>query len=74
MNNGDILVNQGTWNTETQEFDGLTKREHFAAMAMQGIMANSQLADAFNNDDEMFSTIVKVADGVLAALEKSQCM
>jgi hypothetical protein len=49
----------------------LTKREYFAAMAMQGIMANSDFAPV--KDFEGAATrAVEMSDALLAALEKQQ--
>lgn len=49
---------------------GLTKREHFAAMAMQGILSNSRTID---NDDDHSEWVAKrsvgQADALLKALE-----
>ena len=46
---------------------GLTKREYFAAMAMQGVLANPN----YNGDYKHLSVVsVKVADALLAELEK----
>ncbi len=57
-------------------FTGLTKREYFAAMAMQGLLSHS------GNEDRTLSTIyqasiyaklsVQMADALLAALEDGQ--
>ena len=48
---------------------GLTKREHFAAMAMQGLLA-------FYGDGQAFSTTAKeameCADALLAELERTK--
>lgn len=45
--------------------DGLTKREHFAAMAMQGICA----AGIVNDTDDCADNSVRMADSLLKALE-----
>lgn len=48
--------------------EGLTKREYFAAMALQGILAN---IDTWNN--ELVATwSVEVADALLRKLEESK--
>ena len=56
--------------------DGLTKREYFAAMAMQGIVANERATES-NEDGEhesiaaaIASNAVFMADALLAELEK----
>jgi hypothetical protein len=50
---------------------GLTKREHFAAMAMQGVMANESSTIAFYKEDAktLAAYAVANADALLAALE-----
>ncbi len=56
----------------TIEFEGLTKREHFAAMAMQGMLANSDTVaslygDAFANE------AVDRAERLIKALNIPMC-
>lgn len=46
---------------------GLTKREYFAAMAMQGMCADSNITDIDSNSIAAWS--VECADALLAALE-----
>ena len=63
-----------------QEGAGLTKREYFAAMAMQGIMASWLLAKdnskyLWNHGNEISTTALaedarRCADAILAELEK----
>lgn len=48
---------------------GLTVREHFAAMALMGFMANKDRPQYFNPKDDA-SYCVAVADELIAALEK----
>jgi hypothetical protein len=50
----------------TIEYTGLTKREHFAAMAMQGVYAGGTNEATYDGIAEM---AVKAADALLAALE-----
>jgi hypothetical protein len=50
--------------------DGLTKREHFAAMAMQGIAANHSLVDDAGAAKWVASQSLAYADALLYALEK----
>ena len=60
--------------------DGLTKREHFAVLAMQGLLANSGGVIQANNmsgtgwcnsdSNSMASLSVECADALLAELEK----
>jgi hypothetical protein len=48
---------------------GLTKREYFAGLAMQGICANPSDGN-FTDREHAMETAVAVADTLLAALEK----
>ena len=52
---------------------GLTKREHFAAMAMQGILSNPRWE---GKDDylayQVASSAVRYADALLAELERAK--
>lgn len=48
---------------------GLTKREHFAAMAMQGLCANSCENSPAGLWDVVAADAVKAADSLLKALE-----
>jgi len=50
------------------ECDGLTKREYFAAMAMQGLIANAQPDDIAETRTAWQA--VNHADALLAELEK----
>ena len=51
--------------------DGLTKREHFAAMAMQGLLASFGEHDV-TDAGEIASDAVLFADALLDKLEHSQ--
>jgi len=55
-----LLMDDGSHNA------GLTKREHFAAMAMQGMMANPQRKFPCGTD------AVESADALIAALNKKE--
>jgi len=53
----------------------LGRREHFAAMAMQGLLANPNIVNAGGTNDKsdrVRDMAVNYADGLLAALEKGQ--
>ena len=52
-----------------QLFHGLTEREHFAAMAMQGFCANK--GSNGRNDSDVAMLAVNAADALLKALEES---
>lgn len=58
--------------TLKDEFAGLTKREYFAAMAMQG-MLNGMMCNADSRHLALISEkSVKAADALLSELEKSK--
>lgn len=48
---------------------GLTKREHFAGLAMQGMLASSAGSGMWPNAEHYAKASVKVADELLKALE-----
>jgi hypothetical protein len=50
-----------------EQLIGLTKREIFAAMAMQGLMAN---IDPVNHKDYIAENSVKIADALIKELNK----
>ena len=50
--------------------NGLTKREHFAAMAMQGMLANDLHCQY--EDSDLATYAVTAANALLKALEESQ--
>lgn len=52
------------------EYPGLTKREYFAAMAMQGIISGRQSSLNSYIDDYIGKTSVKLADELLKQLSK----
>jgi hypothetical protein len=50
---------------------GLTKREHFAAMAMQGLCNAADNDGTWSHDPDIVAPVaVKYADALLAALEE----
>lgn len=50
---------------------GLTKREHFAALAMQGLLSGGYaIDDARNRANDVSSEAVSIADALLLELEK----
>lgn len=58
-------------NQDGDQYDGLTKREYFAAMAMQGILAcpkNLQMPDG--KTDSMTGQAVIFADTLISALNE----
>lgn len=56
---------------------GLSKREYFAAMAMQGVLADSYIMDLIRCDDDkdtasfVAGLAVEYADALFEALEKT---
>jgi hypothetical protein len=61
MTNGNDSIN----NSEQGPQDGLTKREYFAAMAMQGLLAKPNL---MNPLEEIVQTAVSSADALIKSL------
>lgn len=53
---------------EEIEFSGLTKREYFAAMAMQGFCANENISKEYSETISAYS--VSQADALITALHK----
>lgn len=51
--------------------DGLTKREYFAALAMQGLLA-SENANGFTESIEIAERAVSIADAAIIALNQSR--
>jgi len=51
-----------SWKNLESSNAGLTKREYFAAMAMQGMLANSAAQDAFNQRPLSYANYVEIAD------------
>ena len=67
-----IAANENVF-LDTNEYNkdnaGLTKREHFAGLAMQGLLANSALR---LTNGEFIGRAVTCADALLAELDKVQ--
>ena len=53
------------------EYKGLTKREHFAAMAMQGLLGTTHAIENLSSD-QLAKEAVDMADELLKALEQSK--
>ena len=58
-----------------EKYYGLTKREYFAAMAMQGMAASNYWAENFNDQIESYmpaamKVAVKAADALITALNE----
>lgn len=79
MENGKQPITPVKYN-ESDSFNGLTKREYFAGLAMQGILAKEAFAERIFNEDEgnhskrtiIAKSSVIMADELLAELEKSK--
>lgn len=61
MTNG----NDSIYNSEQGPQDGLTKREYFAAMAMQGLLLSTGMDDSYTNTARV---AVKQADALIVSL------
>lgn len=72
MKNG----NQPIYPSQNWAQKGLTKREYFAAMAMQGLIANSRLdaekAVSIGTANTIAWDAVKCADALLSELDKTE--
>jgi len=56
---------------DTELHEGLTIRQHFAAMAMQGLFSNHLMVDQFGCGDALAAEAVKIADSLIAELNKN---
>jgi len=56
----------------TEEVIGLTKREYFAAMAMQGILANDRIVNKNESGEKIAHDSVYMADILIKELNKSE--
>lgn len=74
--NEPITFIQSKYNWESCDNIGLTKREYFAAMALQGLCANHTWTDHLIEDDwekykqRLTSGSVEIADSLIEALNK----
>jgi hypothetical protein len=70
MKNGKQPAFTGIVNEAYQE--GLTKREYFAGLAMQGLMTSQDQNGSWRHDIKTCAEIsVQMADAILAELEKN---
>ena len=81
MSNADMPAMPTRYDYEKDIFmceGGLTKREHFAAMAMQGLLSNPETGDSTLWDNapewatQMTSSAVEFADALLAEMEQKK--
>jgi hypothetical protein len=77
MNNADMPANPTTPNSSDPEWaaavtGGLTKREHFAGLAMKAILSNQAMIDEINDSsiDWVVKSAERVATALLAELDK----
>jgi len=69
----DLNSTSQTFERRVHSFGGLTKREYFAAMAMQGILANANWQKSQINDPERLGqAAVLYADGLVNGLNVEQ--
>lgn len=68
MKNADRAAYAPGFGESEQDAMGLTKREHFAAMAMQGLLANSSLT--LTTHHQYAVEALRVADELLQCLEE----
>jgi hypothetical protein len=54
------------------DFNGLSVREHFAAMAMQGLLASETLDYHASSNESLARHAVAKADALIAELAKAQ--
>jgi hypothetical protein len=52
--------------------NGLTKREYFAAMAMQGLLSNGTINHGYSTYEGWAKEAIKAADELLNQLDKQQ--
>lgn len=67
-------ANDSIHNSEQGTQDGLTKREQFASMAMQGLLVNFRKHGHYGNSDHhpmVAELSVQAADELIKALNKS---
>jgi len=56
--------------SHNEELSGITKREYFAAMAMQGMLPNYKTVRSDEGDKAIASLSVKMADALLEELDR----
>ena len=59
-------------NVEDKQYIGLTKREHFAGLAMQGLLANQLIIDDVSQNSKKWiaEKSISLANALLAELDK----
>ena len=76
-NNKQTIANDSIYNSEQGVQDGLTKREYFAAKAMQGLLSNPEWMREYKGQKYLIETdivaevSVKIADKLIKGLNKN---
>jgi hypothetical protein len=76
-NNKQTIANDSIHNSEQGVQDGLTKREYFAAKAMQGLLSNPEWMREYKGQKYLIETdivaevSVKIADKLIKGLNKN---
>jgi len=76
-NNKQTIANDSIHNSEQGVQDGLTKREYFAAKAMQGLLSNPEWMREYKGEKYLMETdilaevSVKIADKLIKALNRN---
>ena len=76
-NNKQTIANDSIHNSEQGVQDGLTKREYFAAKAMQGLLSNPEWMREYKGKKYLIETdivaevSVKIADKLIKGLNKN---
>ena len=63
-------VNGNDYAFASADSNGLTKREYFAAMAMQGVISNSNINGDLFGEGEVAVSALALADALIAELNK----
>ncbi len=76
-NNKQTIANDSIYNSEQGVQDGLTKREYFAAKAMQGLLSNPEWMREYKGQKYLMQTdvvaevAIKTADALIKGLNKN---
>ena len=60
------------WLKDYKMLTGISKREHFAGLAMQGIISNHAIIDNVNYLDWVAKLAIEMADKILKQLEETK--
>ncbi len=76
-NNKQTIANDSIYNSEQGVQDGLTKREYFAAKAIQGLLSNPEWMTEYEGKKYLMQTdvvaevAIKTADALIKGLNKN---